>query len=215
VTCALDTLVLGTANLARGKLWLEKFLSLTMGAQFAQPDMRCHARSVSVGDISLMLVAPDDTASNNANLPRWFGLDTADVLERIAARPRLVGWLARTNSEDDFDAIVARTGGMLGNMLDATFDDGIHRITNPADGFPIEGGLIPQLISRARVATTTDNQCRFTWMEAAHPHPAKVQYLLDEIGFTGKLVLTGSPPYAGMTMCAYIETPEGTRTLMS
>ena len=33
-------------------------------------------------------------------MPRWFGLDTPDVKERIAAQPRLLGWVARTTDDD-------------------------------------------------------------------------------------------------------------------
>jgi len=52
-------------------------------------------------------------------------------------------------------------------------------------------------------------------MEAAHPNPAKVLYLLGELGLEKSLVMTSSPPYTGMTMCAYLQTPAGTKTLMS
>ena len=52
-------------------------------------------------------------------------------------------------------------------------------------------------------------------LDAAHPNPAKVAYLLGELGLKDKLTLTSSPPYAGMTMCAYIRTPQGVKTLMS
>jgi hypothetical protein len=52
-------------------------------------------------------------------------------------------------------------------------------------------------------------------MEAAHPNPGKVQYLLSELGAENAMKVTPTPPYSGMTMCAYIRTPEGVKTLMS
>lgn len=52
-------------------------------------------------------------------------------------------------------------------------------------------------------------------MEAAHPHPAKIRYLLDELGLENALTITSTPPYSGMTMCAYVRTPSGVKTLMS
>ena len=35
------------------------------------------------------------------------------------------------------------------------------------------------------------------------------------MGMEKMLTLTYSPPYSGMTMCAYLRTPGGVKTLMS
>jgi hypothetical protein len=111
------------------------------------------------------------------------------------------------------------TGEVLGRVHGMQRGDFRWRISVPSDGHPIEGGLIPHVIEWQDgdhpCSRLPDQGCRFTWMEAAHPNPAKVQYLLGEIGLPKALVLTASPPYSGMTMCAYVDTPLGTRTLMS
>ncbi|NJR72389.1 MAG: hypothetical protein HC782_05095 [Gammaproteobacteria bacterium] len=95
-------------------------------------------------------------------------------------------------------------------------------MTSPTDGYPLEAGLIPQMLelcvateSTMATAALPDQGINFTWMEAAHPQPAKVNYLLGELGLANTLVLTATPPYAGMTMCAYVDTPNGVKTLMS
>lgn len=216
MTTALDHLVVGCADLARGAAWLERFLGVSLSPVGEHVRMGTHNRLLSLGpDCYLELVAIDPGALK-PDLPRWFGLDTVDVQERLVQRPRLIGWVART---DDIDALTDKTGGTLGHVHSMSRGDFNWRISIPDDGFPIEGGLIPNLIQWDvpfhPCTRLPDQGCRFTWMEAAHPNPAKVQYLLTELGLEKSLVLTGSPPYSGMTMCVYIQTPSGTKTLMS
>jgi len=213
---ALDHLVIGCADLARGAAWLERFLGVTLGPVGEHALMGTQNRLLSLGpECYLELIAINPAASRPSS-PRWFGLDTADVRERIAHRPRLIGWVARTS---DIVALSEKTGGALGHVLSMARGDFQWRITNPDDGYPIEGGLIPQMIQWDvpihPCERLPDHGLRFTWMEAAHPNPAKVEYLLGELGLAKKMVMTSSPPYSGMTMCAYIQTPVGTKTLMS
>jgi hypothetical protein len=215
-SAALDHLVIGCADLARGAAWLERFLGATLGPIGQHERMGTHNRLLSLGpDCYLELIAIDPAAAPPP-IPRWFGLDTADVREHLAQRPRLIGWVARTT---DIDSLSDKTGNALGTVHKMARGDFQWRITNPDDGYPIEGGLIPHMIQWDApihpCERLPDHGLRFTWMEAAHPNPAKVEYLLGELGLSKKLVMTASPPYSGMTMCAYIQTPAGTKTLMS
>jgi hypothetical protein len=213
---ALDHLVIGCADLKRGAAWLERFLGATLGPIGQHERMGTHNRLVSLGpDCYLELIAIDPNAAPPST-PRWFGLDTSDVRERITQRPRLIGWVARTT---DIVGLSESTGNTLGHVVNMARGDFQWRITLPEDGHPIEGGLIPHMIQWDvpihPCERLPDQGLRFTWMEAAHPNPAKVEYLLGELGLAKKLVMTASPPYSGMTMCAYIQTPVGTKTLMS
>jgi hypothetical protein len=215
-TSAMDHLVIGCADLTRGTAWLERFLGAELGPIGHHARMGTHNRLVSLGpDHYLELIAIDPNATPPST-PRWFGLDTPDVQARIAQRPRLIGWVARTT---DIVSLSGKTGNALGSVLKMARGDFQWRITNPDDGHPIEGGLIPHMIQWDALIhpceRLPDQALRFTWMEAAHPNPAKVEYLLGELGLAKKLVMTSSPPYSGMTMCAYIQTPAGTKTLMS
>jgi hypothetical protein len=206
----LDQLVIGTSDLARGRLWLEKFLGVKLGQVAVEPVMGTHQQSVAIGTNAMLTLVAIHPDLPQPPQPRYYGLDTADVRERIALRPRLIGWVARTPSIEN---TLAHTGGLLGQAV--SVNDG--QISCPNDGYPIEGGLIPHMIERSSTTTTNlpDQGLRFTWMEAAHPNPAKVEYLLTELGLAKSLVLTSSPPYAGMTMCAYVESSLGTKTFMS
>ncbi len=208
----LQRLVVGTHQLARGKVWLEKFLNIQLHDIISCDEMGTQSYYLHIGNacmLELVAVNPNVTAPKH---PRWFGLDTLDVMERISQRPRLIGWVART---DSLASLHERTGELLGS---------IHHInsatpclmTSPNDGYPLEGGLIPQMLeTNMPTEALPDQGIKFTWMEAAHPNPAKVEYLLTELGLAKTLVLTSTPPYAGMTMCAYVETPNGVKTLMS
>ncbi len=211
-----DHLVIGCTDLARGAAWLTKFLGVTLSDVGQHPRLGTHNRLLSLGPSCYLELIANNPNASKPDLPRWFGLDTSDVQERITQRPRLIGWVART---DNIDGLADKTGGMLGQVHVMSRGDFHWRINLPEDGYPIEGGLIPHLIQWDvpfhPCDRLPDQGCRFTWMEAAHPNPAKVQYLLSELGLEKSLVLTASPPYSGMTMCAYIQTPSGTKTLMS
>ena len=221
VASTLDHLVLGTADLNRGQAWLERFLGVTLSSPPGRHlRMGTHNRLLSLGPDHFLELIAIDPDGQPPFMPRWFGLDTVDVRERIAPRPRLIGWVART---DEIDLLGDKTGGLLGGIHPMTRHSGLEtfhwRITLPEDGYPLEGGLIPHLIQWDvpfhPCDRLPDQQCRFEWMEAAHPNPAKVAYLLEQLGLKNTLTLTSSPPYSGMTLCAYIRTPHGVKTLMS
>lgn len=212
----LDHLVIGCADLARGSAWLERFLGVTLSDVGSHVRMGTQNRLLSLGpDCYLELIAIDPEAGTPF-MPRWFGLDTRDVQERIAQKPRLLGWVART---ENIDALAEKTGGLLGGVQAMERGDFKWRITIPDDGYAVEAGLLPTLIQwdvpMHPCQRLPDQQCRFEWMEAAHPNPAKIRYLLGEMGLENALTLTPTPPYSGMTMCAYVRTPSGVKTLMS
>jgi len=208
----LHRLVIGTHQLARGKVWLEKFLNVKLHAVVPSDDMGTHSYYLRIGETTSLELIAVNPQSRAPNYPRWFGLDTEDVIERISQRPRLIGWVGRTNS---LAALHERTGELLGDLHEISAPTPCL-MTSPHDGYPLEGGLIPQMLqTNFSTAALPDQGVRFTWMEAAHPNPAKVEYLLSELGLAKTLVLTSSPPYAGMTMCAYVDTPNGVKTLMS
>lgn len=215
-TTVIDHLVVGCADLARGKLWLEKFLGAPLSDAGTHVRMGTHNRLLSLGPSCYLELVAIDPAGQIPFMPRWFGLDTLDVQERIAVRPRLIGWVVRT---DNIAALDEKLGSCLGGVHAMERGDFKWRITIPDDGYAVESGLVPTLIqwdvATHPCARLPDHGIRLEWMEAAHPNPAKIRYLLGEIGVPDALTLTGSPPYSGMTMCAYLRTADGVKTLMS
>ena len=212
----LDHLVLGTSDLAKGAAWLERYFGVALSPVGTHVRMGTHNRLLSLGPACYLELIAIDPAGQPPFMKRWFGLDTQDVRERIATRPRLLGWVART---DDIDGLSAKTGSLLGGVHHMTRNDYKWRITIPDDGYPVEAGLIPALIQWDSPSHPCEHLpdlgCRFEWMEAAHPNPGKVAYLLDELELQNAMKVTPTPPYSGMTMCAYIRTMGGLKTLMS
>ena len=212
----LDHLVLGTSDLAKGAVWAARFLGVTLSPVGTHSRMGTHNRLLSLGPSCYLELIAIDPAGDAPFMKRWFGLDTADVQERIAIKPRLLGWVARTT---EIESLAAKTGGVLGGVHAMERNDFRWRITIPDDGYPVEAGLVPSLIQWDSPVhpcqRLPDVGCRFQWMEAAHPNPGKVTYLLGELGLENAMKLTPTPPYSGMTMCAYIRTPSGVKTLMS
>ena len=178
--------------------------------------MGTHNRLLSLGPSCYLELIAIDPAGDPPFMKRWFGLDTTDVRERIAVKPRLLGWVARTTK---IDLLADKTGGLLGGVHPMERGDFQWRITIPEDGYPVEAGLVPSLIQWDSPIHPCDRLpdlgCRFEWMEAAHPNPAKILYLLEELDIARAMKVTPTPPYSGMTMCAYIRTPDGMKTLMS
>lgn len=212
----LDHLVLGTSDLAKGSAWLERYFVATLSPVGKHVRMGTHNRLLSLGPSCYLELIAIDPAGELPFMKRWFGLDTQDVRERIAIRPRLLGWVART---DNIDGLSTKTGGLLGGVHQMSRDNYRWRITIPDDGYPVEAGLIPTLIQWDSPSHPCehlpDAACRFEWMEAAHPNPGKVAYLLEELELKNAMKITPTPPYSGMTMCAYFRTPDGVKTLMS
>lgn len=212
----LDHLVLGTSDLAKGSAWLERYFVATLSPVGKHVRMGTHNRLLSLGPSCYLELIAIDPAGELPFMKRWFGLDTQDVRERIAIRPRLLGWVART---DNIDGLSTKTGGLLGGVHQMSRDNYRWRITIPDDGYPVEAGLIPTLIQWDSPSHPSehlpDAACRFEWMEAAHPNPGKVAYMLEELALKNAMKITPTPPYSGMTMCAYFRTPDGVKTLMS
>ena len=212
----LDHLVVGTSDLARGAAWLERYFGVTLSPVGTHLRMGTHNRLLSLGPSCFLELIAIDPAGEPPFMKRWFGLDTADVRERIAMRPRILGWVARTT---DIETLSAKTGGLLGGVYHMERADFRWRITIPDDGYPVEAGLIPALIQwdcpTHPCERLPDLGCRFEWMEAAHPNPGKVTYLLGELDVDKVMKVSPTAAYTGMTMCAYIRTPDGVKTLMS
>jgi hypothetical protein len=81
---------------------------------------------------------------------RWFGIDTLALRATVRAAPRLVHWVARTNSLDEARRRLVAAGFDPGPALEAERDtpQGLlrWRITVPDDGQPLARGALPTLI---------------------------------------------------------------------
>lgn len=214
MSAELDHLVVAAANLDEGAAWLEHHLGveLTPGGRHAA--MGTRNRLLRLGPaLYLELIAIDPEAPAPARA-RWFGLDDPRLRARIAERPRLIHWVARTN-----DIAIARAAcpEPLGEILPMNRGDLEWLITVPEDGHLPGEGLVPSLIQwqtdEHPAARLPDAGCALMKLEGFHPEPAHIQGALDALGLTGTLALyrseAGEPP----ALAAYIRTPAGLRDL--
>jgi len=116
--------------------------------------MGTHNRLLAIGSARfprsyLEIVAIDPEASPPAR-PRWFELDTAAIRQAIAAGPRLVQWVARSDAIDAGVAFLRASGHEPGAVVAAErlTPRGLlrWRITLRDDGRRMAGGAVPLLI---------------------------------------------------------------------
>lgn len=143
----LDHLIVAARTLDDGVRWCEAMLGVTPGPGGKHPLMSTHNRLFNIGSetfpnafFEIIAVDPDAPPPGRA---RWFGLDTLD----LSGRPRLVTFVARTNSLDD---TLAAWGGMgldAGPALAASRETPLGllrwRIAVRNDGALLCGGALP------------------------------------------------------------------------
>lgn len=141
MTCQLDHLVVAARTLSEGISHITQRLGTapTMGGQHAR--MGTHNALLSLGPDCYLEVISVDPLAPQPPQPRWFGLD------QFSGIPRLVHWVARTQSierlcPDDYRVL---------SMERADFR---WRFAGPVDGIPPLNGTVPALIQ---------------WQEGGHP----------------------------------------------
>lgn len=139
----LDHLVLASASLAQGVVWLEQRLGVGMAGGGSHPGWGTHNRLLKLDrGAYLELIAPDPGQASPAR-PRLFGLDDPELLALIEQRPRLIHY-------------VMRSGDLAAARMRLDYDPGVAqemsrgaltwRLTVPPDGRRRYGGILPSLI---------------------------------------------------------------------
>lgn len=138
----LDHLVVAARDLDSGARWLEEQLGVAPVPGGTHVLMGTHNRLLRLAGgerLYLELIAIDPAAARPSR-PRWFGLDGPALQARLAERPRLIHWVARS---DDLARDVAPAHGEILAMQRGDFR---WRIAVPADGSLPAGGRAPTLI---------------------------------------------------------------------
>jgi hypothetical protein len=138
----LDHLVVAARDLARGARWLEDRLGAPLAPGGVHAAMGTHNRLLKLAGgerLYLELIAIDPAAPPPGR-PRWFGLDDPMLQARLAERPRLIHWVARS------DDLTSEATPAHGDILSMQRGDFRWRITVPADGRLPGAGRLPTLI---------------------------------------------------------------------
>jgi hypothetical protein len=143
MSLALDHLVVAARTLEEGARWLEARTGVPTVAGGRHALMGTHNRLMALsGGAYLEIIAIDPDAPPPGR-PRWFGLDSPAMRERLEAGPALIHWVARTG---DIAAARAAAPEMAGEILELERGDYRWRIGVPADGSLPADGAFPTLI---------------------------------------------------------------------
>lgn len=211
---SIDHLVVAAADLDAGARWLEAHLGVPLSPGGAHIAMGTHNRLLRLGpQIYLELIAIDPAAAAPLR-PRWFALDTPDMRARLAERPRLIHWVARS---DDIDAESAACPEPLGDILPMRRGDYEWLISVPPDGHLPGDGLIPTLIlwrgPQHPAEGLPEAGCALMKLEGFHPDPARIAKALAGLGLDQALALHPAAPGEAPGLLAYLKTPLGLREL--
>jgi len=138
----LDHLVVAARALDSGARWLEDRLGVPLVPGGAHVLMGTHNRLLRLagGERLYLEVIAIDPAAAPPPRPRWFGLDDPALQARLAERPRLIHWVARS------DDLAREASPAHGEILSMQRGDYHWRITVPPDGRLPDGGSQPTLI---------------------------------------------------------------------
>lgn len=140
---ALDHVVVAARTLDQGAAWIAQRLGATPSGGGKHAMMGTHNRLLSLGpECYLEVIAIDPDAPPPAR-PRWFGLDTQAMAERLATGPALIHWVVRT---DDIGRDLAPFSPGATDALEMQRGDFRWRIAVPRDGLLADKGTRPTLI---------------------------------------------------------------------
>lgn len=195
---ALDHLVIAARTLAEGQAWLEDRLGVAMSPGGEHPKFGTHNALLSLGPDSYLEVIAVDPRAPAPSRPRWLGLDTPELRERLENGPALIHWVAN---------VPALPPGP--EVLELSRGDNQWALTVPADGSLPGGGVRPSLIAWHTPPPPTrlpDVGVRLTSLRLGTPEPDRLRAWLDAVQFAGEVEIHAAPqPELGATL----ETPHG------
>jgi hypothetical protein len=207
VQAILDHLVLAAATLAEGVDYVAAQTGSAPVAGGSHPSMGTHNALLKLGAGRYLEVIAVDPAGRKPDRPRWFELDDAALRARIAERPRLVAWVART---DDLDSCLAACPLPLGTVHPMARGAYRWRITIPDDGRRPAGGVLPALIQWDVPAHPADglpdSPVSLVRLEATHPDPGAVRAALTALRLRDAMEVRGGPE---PRIVATLRTPRG------
>jgi catechol 2,3-dioxygenase-like lactoylglutathione lyase family enzyme len=208
----IDHLVVAARDLDSGAAWLEERLGAPLVPGGTHAAMGTHNRLLRLeGDEGLYLeLIAIDPAAPAPGRPRWFGLDDPALQARLALRPHLVHWVAR--SDDLAREALPAHGGTLA-MQRGSYS---WRVTVTPDGQPPGAGLVPTLIQwdvpHNPAARLPSSGCTLMKLEGFHPDPAAIATIaadLEKLGLARQLALFPTEPGEAPQLVAYLRTPLG------
>jgi hypothetical protein len=181
--CQLDHLVIAAETLDAGEDYVRALLGEPLEPGGKHALMGTHNRLLRLGDEAYIEVIAIDPDAPSPSRPRWFALDTPAMRARIAERPRLIHWVART---DDIDAAVRTCPVPLGLPTELSRGDLRWRFAlNDNGSMPFDGAApeIIQWIGNAHPSQRLEDRgLTLLALVAAHPDADGLKRTLDALG---------------------------------
>ncbi|CAG9174672.1 hypothetical protein LMG23992_02756 [Cupriavidus laharis] len=221
---ALDHLVIAAQTLDAGTEYVADVLGVAPQGGGAHAAMGTHNRVLGLfGGMYLEVIAADPDAPAPQR-PRWFGLDSDSVRERLQAGPCLLHWAARVARPADLSRWQAQYPDRIAPVIPMQRGDLHWRITVPEDGSlpawhgeaaSAGDGLLPSLIqwdvARHPGMSLPRQDLALRRLTGRHPHAELLRQGLAWLGGEALIALeqADEPPQ----LIAEIETPQGIRIL--
>lgn len=206
----LDHITVTAFSLEAGAAFVSEALGVAPQVGGEHPRMATHNLLLRLGDARFLeVIAPNPAASPPAR-PRWFALDDLGP----QSHPSLSTWVVRTSNIHDAVSAAAEALGNVEPMSRGALD---WLITIPADGSVPLDGCAPALIQwHGDVHPATrleDKGLSLVRLEIVHPNPDRVSRLLASLELDAPVFVLPTETGASAHLLAYIDTPQGLRTL--
>jgi hypothetical protein len=207
----LDHLVVAAATLADGIDHLAAVMGVPPVPGGKHATMGTHNALLRLSEATYLELIAVDPDAPKPLWPRWFGLDGIALQADLTERPRLVGWVART---DDIEAAAAASPIPLGAIHTMQRGDYRWRITIP-DGGALPGrGLVPTLIQwdvpTHPAERLPKSSVTLAQLAGTHPEPAPLRAALAMLGLEGTIAISYDRE---LRIAAMLRTPRGMVTL--
>ena len=203
---AIDHLVVTAPNLAVGIDYVERSLGCKMQPGGQHPRMGTHNSLLKLGDQCYLEVIAIDPNAASPQRPRWFELDTLAA----NSRPRLAGWVMRTNDIQRVAQLPQLNVGPVEEMSRGTLE---WQITIPSDGRFVCDGIVPSVIQwngeTHPASRLPDSGISLITLVARHPQATNVNDWLANAGFAGFLDLQPPADNSSIEFTALLKTPNG------
>ena len=184
MTAHLDHLVIAAADLKSGQAWLEDRTGLKMQPGGEHARFGTHNALLGLGGSYLEVIAVNPAAPAPA-YPRWFGLDTPELQERLRAGPALVHWVVTVQN---MGAALRLSTENHGEALALSRGNNRWQLSVPRSGPLPMGGVLPSLIEWESVSPAISLGSAAAVLERltlTTPDPARLSAALEALGFTG------------------------------
>ena len=208
----LDHIVVAAQTLDIGRAWARETLGVDPVGGGNHDGLATHNTLLKLNGHRYLEIIAVDPEAGAPNFPRWFGLDTAEVLELVAHGPRLVAWVARASGADDaIERFAASPDYSAKIVRPASRADFRWRFAFTPDGERINGGVLPHLIQWDSPVhpceRLPESGMSLIALALGAPEPDGTTALLESFAFSDELVQVAQS--VSPQLVAMLNTPIG------